>query len=111
MQLDIRSQGVAVTGPVQENVERRLLFALARFGPRVRRVTVYLNDLNGPRGGVDKSGRFLARLDRAGEVVVEDQDADLTALVDRAADRLGRAVQRALERRRGTRHQRPMPAA
>jgi hypothetical protein len=37
-----------------DHIERRLRFALARFGSRVERVIVFLHDRNGPRGGIDK---------------------------------------------------------
>jgi hypothetical protein len=79
------------------------MFALGRFSPRIRRVAVYLVDLNGPKGGVDKRCRLVARLLRSRVVTVEDRDGELTALIDRAADRLGRCVRRELERRHAVR--------
>ena len=102
MKLEIRRQGVEVSDEVQAHIERRLLFALGRFSPRIQRVAVYLADLNGPKGGVDKRCRLVARLLRSGVVTVEDRGAELTALIDRASDRLARTVQRKLERRRTT---------
>lgn len=102
MKLQIRLQRVEVNNEFQEHIERRLLFALGRFSPRIQRVAVYLADLNGPKGGVDKRCRLVARLLRSGVVTVEDQDAELTVLIDRAAQRLARTVQRKLERRRIT---------
>lgn len=100
MKLEIRRQGVEVSEAFQTHIERRLAFALGRFSPQIQRVAVYLADLNGPKGGVDKQCRLVARLLRLGVVTVEEQDAELTALIDRASDRLARAVQRKLERTR-----------
>jgi len=100
MWLDIRSQDLDIGQGLRGHIERRLRFALGRFGPRVSRVTVYLADLNGPRGGIDKRCRIVVRLQRSGQVFVEDTDTDLEAVVDRAADRVGQSVSRHLERRR-----------
>jgi putative sigma-54 modulation protein len=98
--LSVRSNGIDVSPDVGELLERRLSFALSRFGPRVRAVSVRLVDLNGPRGGIDKKCSIEARLAPRGSVRVESTDGELPAAVDRAAARLGRAVARALERGR-----------
>jgi ribosome-associated translation inhibitor RaiA len=100
----VRGYGVEVGPELGRLVERRLSFALSRFGGRLRAVSVSLTDLNGPRGGIDKRCSIQARLSPRGTVRVEHTDSELPAAVDRAATRLARAVARALERRRdGTR--------
>ena len=100
MTISVRGYGIDVSPEVGELVERRLSFALSRFGGRVRAVSISLTDLNGPRGGIDKRCSMQARLTPRGTVRVEDTDSELPAAVDRAATRLARAVARALERRR-----------
>ena len=95
-----RGHGLAVSPEMSDHVQRRLSFALSRFGGRVRAVSVGLADLNGPRGGIDKVCSMQARLSPRGSVRVEDADSDLRAAVDRSATRLARAVARALQRRR-----------
>ncbi len=101
MRLSIHSRQLAVGGAARERIERRLGFALGRFGDRIGRVAaVRLADVNGPRGGVDKRCRVVAELPGHAAVVVEEADADLNALIDRAADRLGEAVRRRLDRAR-----------
>lgn len=78
---------------------RRLEFALGRFRPRLREVSARVNDVNGPRGGIDKSCVITMHLDRtARSIVIEDVDADPMVVVDRAADRAGRTLARALAR-------------
>ena len=62
----------------------------------MKAVSVSLEDLNGPRGGIDKSCSMQARLAPRGSVRVEDTDSELPAAVDRAATRLARAIARAL---------------
>ncbi len=100
MTVNVRGYGIDVSADVGGLVGRRLSFALSRFGGRVRAVSVRLEDLNGARGGIDKSCSMQARLAPRGSVRVEDTDSELPAAVDRAAGRLARAVARALERRR-----------
>jgi len=98
--ISVRGYGIVVSQDVGEFVERRLCFALSRFGRCVRAVAVSLVDLNGPCGGIDKRCSMQARLAPRGSVRVVYTDSDLPAAVDRAATRLARAVGRALERRR-----------
>jgi putative sigma-54 modulation protein len=81
-------------------LRRRLEFALGRFRSHLREVSGRVNDVNGPRGGVDKSCLITMHLDRSARpIVIEDVDADPMVAIDRAADRAGRTVARALARR------------
>ena len=100
MWLNIHGRGVVVDAAIRGRAERRLGFALGRFGHQVGQVAVHLSDVNGPRGGVDKRCRVVVELLGHDPVVVEEADTDLDALVDRAADRVGRAVARRLVRTR-----------
>ena len=101
MTVRVRGYGIDVSPGVGELVARRLSFALSRFGPRVRAVSVRLVDLKGPRGGIDKKCSIRARLVPRGSVRVENRDCELPPAVDRAAARLARAVARALDEPRG----------
>jgi putative sigma-54 modulation protein len=98
MRVDVRSRDIEVTAALREHVERRVRFALGRFDGQVQRVTARLVDDNGPRGGADKRCRLDVRVRAAGPVIVDDRDPDLYAAIDRAADRIGRAVARVVQR-------------
>jgi ribosome-associated translation inhibitor RaiA len=99
MQLDIRRQGIEVNDETRARLDRRLAFALGRLGRHVHRVWVHLADENGHAGGVGKRCRILVRLQHLPDVLVEDRDADLNALIDRTVNRAGLAVRRELGRR------------
>lgn len=99
MRIVIHGHGIEVERFIRDYVQRRLQFALARFSTRIRAVAVRLADVNGDRGGIDRSCRIMAHLIPRGRIVIEDLDADLFAVIDRAADRTGRAVARELRRR------------
>ena len=100
MPLETRGQNLRVSEALRTYVERRIQFALARFGARIERVTVRLTDVNGPRGGVDKQCRIAVLLAGSNRVLVEDEDADLNVAIDRASDRAGPSAARQLERAR-----------
>ena len=100
MLIEIQSQGFSLTHALREYTERRLHFALARVGDRIRRVRVRLADVNGPRGGIDKGCRIHVMLNGLATVVIEDTEAELYLAIDRAADRAGRSVARRVTRSR-----------
>lgn len=100
MQIDVRGRGFEVRPALGAYAERRALFAVGRFSPRIERLSIRLADANGPRGGVDKECQLEARLRPAGELRVAERDTDMHAAIDRATERLGRAVAREIARRR-----------
>ena len=99
MKIHIRGRNIGVTKVVRTRVERRLLFALGRFGERIDRLLLRFSDTNGYRADVDKRCQINVGL-RPRSVRVEHTDADLFVALDRAADRASRSVARALERER-----------
>ena len=101
MKIDVRTRHLRLGDGVVAHIRRRLELSLDRVAARVFRATVRVLDLNGPRGGEDKACRIEVRLRPTGTVFVEDRDADLYAAVDRAADRAGHSVARALKRSPG----------
>lgn len=80
-------------------IERRLRFALGRFGDRVGLITVSVSG----SGREENKCRITAELLPFGRVVVEESDPDLLLAIDRATGRLGRLFGRALDRTREAR--------
>ena len=81
-------------------MERRIRFALGRFGSSISDVTVRLTDLNGPKGGVDKKCLIVVKLRKGGEVIVQGSGKESLVTLNYCADRIGRAVERDLSRNR-----------
>ncbi len=102
MRFSVSGDRVEVTPGLREYIDRRLYFALGRFGPAIDHVTIRVGDVNGPRGGVDKRCRIVVKLRASGSspIAVDDNDEDLHAAVARASSRAGRTVARAVERKR-----------
>jgi hypothetical protein len=86
--------GDGVGADMRRGVERRLLYALSRFGPGVERVTVRLSDVVNPLGGVDRRCRMRAYLRRQESIRVETLDGPQG--IDRAVSRLAERVEQAL---------------
>lgn len=97
MRVYIHERRLAVDAAIRDRVERRLRFALAGFGSRVGRVDAHLSEANGPWGGSGRRCRVVVEVLGHGSVVVEDADHDSVAVIDRAADRVCRAVRRRLD--------------
>jgi ribosome-associated translation inhibitor RaiA len=100
MRLLIRARSLELTPELRDHVVKRLCFALSRVSDLLHRVDVTLEDVNGPRGGIDKVCRVRVRGPRLRDVVVMERDSDVTAAVDLASSRAGRAVLRAVDLRR-----------
>lgn len=116
MHLRIRVRNTEISRTFEEWIERRLWFALAKFGGRITRITALLEDINGPRGGVDQRCRVEVHLVPSGKIQAEATDTDAVLAVSRATNRIARRVRDALERRRTRRvctraHTRGGPAA
>lgn len=104
MQTEIHiSQRLQEREELQEHIERRLDFALGRFGERVNRVSVHVSDENGPKGGVDTRCKMHVTLHPHGVLHIEQDDSDAEAAVEIASIRLGQAIRRELERQRTAR--------
>lgn len=110
LKIHVRSRWRQVEESVRSYIERRLLFSLGRFGSRVLRVTVQIVDADGPLGGAYQGVRIELRFRPKGTLFAEDADTDLSAAVDRAADKIAQAVARSLRRSREARDGwRPQP--
>jgi len=102
MRFSVSGDRITVSTGLREYIQRRLYFALGRFGPAIDRATVRVGDMNGPRGGIDKCCQIVVTLRASGSppIAIGDIDEDLRSAVARASNRAGRAVARAVERRR-----------
>lgn len=99
MQFEIRQRGIKITEQLRAHVAERLDLALERFARSIRRVRVYLSDVNGPRGGMDRRCRVTVELARRGNVVVTGLDSDIFTAVTQTASRTKLAVRRHLKQR------------
>jgi putative sigma-54 modulation protein len=98
MQIDIQTQGFALTDSLRNHAERRLCFALSCCDDHIQTIEMRLSDINGPRGGADKRCQLHIIMIGMPDVIIEDIETDLYVAIDRATDRAGRTVIRKIER-------------
>jgi ribosome-associated translation inhibitor RaiA len=82
-------------GSVRGDVEAALGH---RFGDRLRRVEVYLEDMNGGKGGVDIRCGVEVHLAGHPAVAAEGRAADVGTAVEAAIDRVQRVLEKQLGR-------------
>lgn len=88
MQITTHSRTFENTDELRERVERRLRFALDGFGRHVQTAHVQLEDINGPRGGVDKRCQISVTVHGAGVLRARASAATVSSAVSRACRRL-----------------------
>jgi len=98
--ISVRGHHLRISVPLKAYAERRLLFAIGSFGSRVSDVEIRVADVNGPRGGVDKTCVIAAVLRPAGRIVARAAHSNAYSAIDRAASRIRAVLVRRLQRLR-----------
>lgn len=100
MQIEVQTRNLIQLTTLRSYAKRRLSFAFDRHEQYIQRVEIKLSDINGPKGGEDKSCRIQVILPKVNDVIVEQIEADIFSAIDRAADRASRAINNKISRRR-----------
>lgn len=95
----VRTIGVSLAPDDRAYIRQRLGMKLGKFAPSIERVSVRVEDINGPRGGIDKLCRVKVVLSGMPSLVIEKQHHAMHAAIDDALDTTARKVRRALGRR------------
>ena len=78
--------------PLRRLAETRARFVMRRLSWLVPRAHVQLDDVNGPRGGVDKRCQVALKTENGGSVVVTAMARDWRTALDEALARAARAL-------------------
>ncbi len=100
MIISTSSHNIQLSRELDEFVGTTLRGSLQRLADDVVSVDVFLQDLNGPKGGIDKQATIRIHLRGRREVAVETVHDNLAAAVRVGAKRAKRAVRRSLRKRR-----------
>lgn len=110
MFVEIRTRNLSVDLETEAELQDHVSLALTRFAPFIDRVLVRLDDVNGPRGGIDKVCRTTVSFRSGGVIVSEGRsDAVRKALAASVVRARAQIRSRAQKRARGSR--RPAAAA
>jgi ribosome-associated translation inhibitor RaiA len=89
MQIQLNSaQGVSMSPALEEHINRQLQRVDRRFGERLTRIEVYLTDVNGPKGGLNKLCKLEARPRGGDPLMAELLQEDAYDAVSGAVKRL-----------------------
>ncbi len=88
--------GVVERDYIRVKLDRKL----GKYAGSIERASVRIEDVNGPRGGVDQSCRIKIVLHGLPSLVFESRNESLHAAVDSALSGVERAARRTLQRRR-----------
>jgi ribosomal subunit interface protein len=100
MRIEIQARKLSLPGRLRRQTERRIRAALTRFDERIMRVSLWLSDVNGPRGGSDKNCQVQIVMPGKPDVVIDETRDNLYAAINRALERAGQTVVRRLDRKR-----------
>ncbi len=98
MKVDIQSRHVELTQELEAHIQRKLQFALCRLEPHITALSIYLSDVNGPKGSADKQCRLQVCVTNMEDIVIKDTQTDLYCAIDRAMQRASRSVARKIAR-------------
>jgi len=100
------AEGFQLSDAIRDYVDDRLGRLDRHFPDRLTRVEVFLKDVNGPKGGLDKHCTMEARPRGLDPVVAEAQSDDAYASIKVASERLEKVLSHQIgrltkQRRRG----------
>ncbi len=100
MQVHLTTRNLVIPDDLLERLSHKTTQALVTFGKRIHDVHLMVEDLNGPKGGVDKRCQISITAPRRPDLVVEGRGEELQALVNETLDRAVHALVRHQDRRR-----------
>jgi hypothetical protein len=98
MRVHVSGKGFGLRPELQADVKEKIEFALDRFRARIGKVNAFLEDVNGPKHGLDKSLLLIIDIERMPLVVVEERGEAWRALVVKTAARAAHTVSRQFDR-------------
>lgn len=101
--VELRSPDWELTDGLRQYALEHIAAKLEKHAGHIQSVIIRFEDMNGSKGGVDKTCRIEVLLPHSQPLVVHENHHDLRAAMDLAADRAERTVQREVERMRDRR--------
>lgn len=103
MKFEILGQDIRIDERLTSFIKEKLATCMNRYGQRIRRITISLYDVDGPRAGIDKRCRVVFRLAGGGQSVVECGSHDWRDAITQAAQTAEQTMRKRMEQRRTVR--------
>ena len=100
MKFEILGQGIRIDQRMAEFINERMQLCHERYEGRLRKVTVSLYDVNGPKSGVDKRCRITYTLAGAGQAAVEGEADTWRDAIINAVHKLEHSISKKVDRQR-----------
>lgn len=100
VRLSVRTRRLAVERGFRETVPQILAPALSPFARRIQNIQLWLEDVNGPRGGVDIRCRIELSLSPRGRVTATSLAENEYVAIANAASRAGTLINSRIKRAR-----------
>jgi hypothetical protein len=100
MIISTSSHNILLSSELDRFVDATMRQALERLSEDILSIDVFLKDVNGPKGGVDKQVIVRLHLGNRRQLAIETEGENLRAAVRLSAKRAKRAVRRSLGKSR-----------
>lgn len=100
MHIEFESENLDITQPLEQYAREKLTKIEKRWGDRITRVRVYINDTNSGKGGIDKHCTMEARVHGIEPVVAEATTEEAYDAMNVTVDKLKRALEHEIESRK-----------
>ena len=87
MKISFHTSQIDISDSEKSYLNSKVLFRFSRFQDQVKSISVYLSDLNGPKGGLDKQCVMKIQVHNIKEIVVTSEGESLVSVVDNSAVR------------------------
>ncbi|MFK7766386.1 MAG: hypothetical protein AB8B55_04135 [Mariniblastus sp.] len=99
MKILVNDKQKLLGAPAISRTESKAITSFARFDDIVKAVDISVQDVNGPRGGIDKECRVLVKLKKVNDFAITVRDGSLSKAISSAINRAARSVARQLDRK------------
>jgi ribosomal subunit interface protein len=98
MSINIQARGFRLTAALRDYVSTKLEKTRQRYRDQIPKISVTLQDINGPRGGEDMRCKIIFTVDGQRPLVIQETAEDMYDAIAIAANRAKWAVTRQFER-------------
>lgn len=96
MKILLTARGIELDDDLKGYVVRRIQFALGRYAAKIKSLSIRLEDVNGPKGGIDKGCQIRVDAGFAQKVIILERSETVHAAAANAIERVERSVERHL---------------